>query len=432
VARPKRFLRILLVGAFVLGVAGLGRLAWRTDTRLLRQRLVRDIQAFHEKAYPRPVQASPSVPGRFGPLASAPWTALAALQGNSLDVDFCPEAPDGGAPEAEARRRCDAALVQGAEALHALLLSTHAEAAGPPAGLGALDTPAPALAPRTFGTAGYAARMAAYAVQSASVPPLSATEGSLSVLLCVDLLALARDLSWGTALEGRLAALTVTDVAFFPCAKALDAAGTDTQRKAGAALARVVEGTPGLDETLAEWSVALRAQLFAPYLAEALPSLPDAVQRWARARLPPAQRGLEEAVAFGAEWHALQSRLDAVVEAARLPGPEAAERLSALSAAAEPAFRALGAGDFPDLGSVAASERHARTQLLLLRRVTEVSALRAETGVWPRPDSLPGALRSTAAQPFTLEEKGRTAVLRDATSPRGALEVRLSPRPQGR
>jgi hypothetical protein len=350
------------------------------------------------------------------------------LQGLSRDVDFCPEAPDGGPPEAEAQRRCDRALVQGAEPLAALLQATHAEAAGPPEGLGALDTPAPPLEPRTFGTASYAGRMAVYAVRSTFAPPLSKTEGAVSLPLCVDLLALARDMSWGTALEGRLAALTVTEMAFAPCAKALDAGRTDAKRRAGEALARVVEGTPSLAETLSEWSVALRAQLFAPYLAEALPRLPEVVQRWARARVPPAQRGLEEAVAFGAVWHNLQSRLDAVVEAARLPAPEAAERLSALSAAAEPAFRVLGGLEFPDLGTLAVSDARARTQLLLLRRVAEVSALRAETGLWPRPESLPGALRSTAAQPFTLEEKGTEAVLRDTTSPRGPLEVHLSPR----
>jgi hypothetical protein len=421
VSRPKRPSRVLFLLLLAVGVVALGRLAWRTDTALLRQRLVRDIRALASAAYPRPVQAPPTLPGRFGARAAQPWTALAALEAISRDVEFCRAVRDGETAVDKAPDSCLRELAMGEAALGALLSATHAEAAGPPLGLGPLDVPGPKDDARTFVTAGYAARMAALRLRV----ELGRGQTEAALLTCLDVLALARDTGLGTALEGRLAALTVAAVAFGPCAAALDAAPAVAKRQAALALARISEGTPPLFETLSEWSTAVRAHLFAPYLEEALPTLPEAVQAWARDRVLPPGPGLTEAVAFGSAWHSLQSRLDAAVEATRLPWPEAAKRLHALSAKEEVAFRPLGRLDFPDLGSVALSDAHARTELLLLRRAAEVDALRAETGAWPRPEALSPELRSTASQPFTLEDKGTEAVLQDATSARGALEVHL-------
>lgn len=420
-APSKRSLRSYLLFLFGVAVAGLGLLAWRTDTTLLRRRLVRDIRALAEAPFPRPVQAPPVLPGRFGPRAAEAWLALAALEANARDVDFCPAMRGGETPVARAPESCLPELTSGAGALAALLLATHAEAAGPPAGLGALDVPTPKESPRTFVTAAYAARMAAFRLRA----DVARGEAEVALSTCADVLALARDTAWGTALAGRLAAVTVTDVVFAPCAAALDAAPAVAKRRAAASLALVEEGTPTLAETLSEWSTAVRAQLFAPYLASALPTLPPAVRSWAQGALVSPRGELLDAVTLGSRWHALQARLDALVEAARLPPGPRASRLRALSASPEPAFAPLGRLGFPDLGAVAANDAHARAEVLLLRRAAEVDALRAETGVWPRADSLPLGLRSTEAQPFSIEERGREAVLLDESSGRGVLEVLL-------
>jgi hypothetical protein len=427
VPRPQRT-RLLLLCLLAVGVAWLGWLAWRADTTLLRRRLVRDIRALARAEYPRAVQTPPVLPGRFGARAADAWTALAQLEGNSLDVEFCRAVRDGEAAVQEAPESCLRELSQGEAALGRLLQATHAEAAGPPLGLGALDVPSPKEDARTFVTAGYAARMAALRLRE----ELAAGQADGAVSTCLDVLGLARDTGWGTGLEGRLAGLTVAAVAFGPCAAALDAASLPSQRQAGLALSRISQGTPPLSETLSEWSTAVRAHLFAPYLKEALPTLPEAVRAWALERAVPTRAGLTETVVFGSAWHSLQSRLDAAVEAARLPWPQAASRLHALSASKEAAFQALGRLDFPDLGSVALSDAHARTELLLLRRAAEVGAVRAETGAWPRPEALPAELRSSAAAPFTLEDRGTEAVLLDATSARGPLEVHLHAAAQGK
>jgi hypothetical protein len=422
VAPKKRLLRILLLVVLAVAAVVLAVFAWRADTRRLRRRLLEDVQALATARYARPVQALPVLPGRFGAAAADAWTQLAALEAVSTDVEFCRAVRDGETAVEKAPPSCLRELSRGEAPLGALLLATHAEAAGPPFGLGALDAPAPAGDVRTFVTAAYAGRMAALQVRVQLGK--GDTQGALST--CLDLLALARDVSFGTALQGRLAAFSVSEVAFSPCAAALDAASLPQKRAASVALSKIAEGTPTLAETLSGWSTRVRAQRFAAFLSpDVLLTLPDGVQAWARAENVPRRLDAQEAVALGNAWHALQSRLDAVVQAGALPGAACAERLSALSARAEPAFAALGHVDFPELGWVAQSDARVRAEVLLLRRAAEVDVLRAETGVWPLPEVLSEAVRSTAEKPFSLVARGPEAVLRDSTSPRGGLELLL-------
>ncbi len=421
-ARPKRLLRALLPVVVGVVAVALALVAWRADTSGLRRRLLEDVRTMARARYPRPVHAGPVLQGSFGQRAAEPWTALAGRQAVSTDVEFCRAVREAETPLEKAPPSCLRELALGATALKGLLQATHAERGGPPAGLGALDGPLPVDSPRTFVTAGYAARMAGLSVQV----ELASGQTEAAVSTCLDLLALARDTSLGTALEGRLAALTVSEVAFLPCARALDAAPVACKRRAALALNTIAEGTPTLAETLREWSVRVRAQRFAPSLSTpVLKTLPEAVQAWAAEAPAPPARSPGEALALGNAWHALGRRLDAVVEAASLPFPEAEARLSALSTQEEPAFAPLGRRDFPDLGSVAQGDARVRAELLLLRRAAEVDALRAETGAWPRPEALPGALRSTAAAPLSLEDKGPEAILTDASAPRGGLELHL-------
>jgi len=421
VAKPKR-LRLLLLVVLGLAALALAAVAWRTDTHGLKRRLVDDVKALAAALYTRAVHAPPTLAGRFGAQAADPWTQLAALEAVSTDVEFCRAVRDGETAVGMAPPSCLRELARGEVPLQALLLATHASAGGPPLGLGTLDLPAPAEAPRTFVTAAYAARMAALQVRVQLGK--GDTQGALST--CLDLLALARDTSLGTALQGRLAALSISEVAFAPCAAALDAATVEEKRAAAVALSKLAQGTPPLAETLSEWSTRVRALRFSVFLSpDVLSTLPEGVKAWARAEDVPRHLDVEEALALGNAWHALQSRLDSVVAAARLPAPRAAERLSALSARTAPDFAGLGHVEFPELGWIAQSDARVRAELLLLRRAAEVDVLRAETGAWPLPEALPEAVRSTSERPFSLESKGPEAVLRDGTSPRGGLELLL-------
>lgn len=420
-ARPTRRLRLVFVAALSLLLGALAALLWQADTRGLRSRLAAEVRQCAAKRYPRPVQYPPAVAGRFGTLAAPAWDALAAQEGRSTDVEFCRAVREGEAPLEGAPGSCLKELYAGAPALAALLAATHAEEAGPPVGLGLWDVPA--KAPRTWVTAAYAAKMAALRLRT----ELAAGQPEVALSTCLDLLALARDMSWGTALQGRVAALSVDEVAFGPCAAALESAPPPAKRKAAVALSRLAEGTPSLVETLSDWSVQVRAQLFAPLLLEALPTLPPQVQAWAHATDAWQAEGFMDAVLCGRAWHRLQGRLDAVVEVARLPPAQAAPRLTALSALEPFGLPALQRLALPDLGAFSQSDARVRAQLLLLRRAAEVEALRAETGTWPTADAegLSPAVRSSAEQPFTLVDRGAEAILTDATVPRGGLELHL-------
>jgi len=423
VARPTRRLRLVFLAALSLLLGAGAALLWQADTRALRRRLVAELRERAAVTYPRPVQSPPAVPGRFGPLAAGAWDTLAAQEGRSTDVEFCKAVREGEAPFEGAPASCLRELYAGAPALAALLSATHAEEAGPPAGLGFLDVPQPEAAPRTWVTAAYAAKMAALRLRT----ELAAGQPEVALGTCLDLLGLARDSSWGTALEGRAAALSIAEVAFGPCAAALDAAPLSAKRRAAVALGHLADGTPSLAETLSDWSVGVRAQLLAPLLAESLPTLPPGVQAWAQAPDAWRPQDFTEAVLGGRGWHRLQARLDAVVEAARLPPDRVAPQLTALSAPEPLGLPGLERLALPDLGAFSQSDARVRAQLLLLRRAAEVDALRAETGAWPRPDAegLSPSVRSTAEQPFQLQEKGVEALLTDASVPRGALEVHL-------
>ena len=418
-ARSKRRWRAALVVLVALLALALGVVALRAETSALRRRLVSETRARMEARFPRPVQGGSALPGRFGALSAAAWDALAAQQARSTDVEFCRAVRDGEVPFLVAPASCLRELEEGRPALEALLLATHAAEGGPPPGLGALDVPAPAGRPRTWVTAAYAAKMAALRLRGALAH--GEMDGALGT--CADLLALARDASLGTALEGRLAAMTVSEVAFRPCAAALDAAPAASKRNAEELLAQVSAGAPPFAETLADWSMLVRLKTFAPYLGEALRELPSVAQRWAEEGRPRASMRMVDALAVGDAWHHLQARLDEVVAAAGRPPAEAVERLTALSGVDAPFWNPRARVVFPELGRMAMSDARVRAQLLLLRRAAVVDALRAETGRWPSAAELPPDLRSTGERPLGIEASGWEAVLSDPSVPRGGLEL---------
>ena len=213
----------------------------------------------------------------------------------------------------------------------------------------------------TLATAAYAGRMAALRMRA----QLAFGQPVAAVITCVDVLALARDLSWGTGLVGRIAALSLSETVWGPCAAALSSAPSAAKRRAALALGLVAQGTPPLAVTFADTSVALRTQLFGSYLSEALPGLPS------RTATRP-HLSLIETVVVVWKWDQLQSALLAAVEAARLPPPEDQKRLLVLGARAAPFSQTLG-GLFPALRSVAIRDERARAQLLALLRAAQVT-----------------------------------------------------------
>ena len=207
--RPARWLLIalwLVLGGLIVLV---GLVMWRTSTVGPARVLRREIEARAAARFARPPHVQPPETGTFGERAAQPWDALAALEAASADVEMCRAIREGEQPFEALTPSCRRELDASVGPLAALLLATHAAEAGPPPGLGTLDVPAPPERPRGWSTLPYAAKLGALRIRQL----LATGEVAGAVRVCVDLLALARDASWGTGLAGRLPALAVDEVA---------------------------------------------------------------------------------------------------------------------------------------------------------------------------------------------------------------------------
>ena len=418
-ARRARFLALLVVGA---GSIALGVLTWRTSTAGPSRRLVRDIQSRAEAHFPRPGHVATPTPGTFGVAAAGPWDGLAEREALSVDVELCRAVRDGEQPFSTASPGCLREMAGASAELAGLLEATHRSEAGPVPGLGTLDDTPDGVRARTWSTLPYAARLAALRLRA----ELDTGQAPQALATCVDLLALARDASWGAGLAGRLPAVGVTEVAFRPCVAAIDAAPADSRQAAGEALRRVEAGTPDLATILGEYALGVRARAFAPYLPTE--GLPPAVQAWAREG-PAHDGGPLFALQLGDTWHRIEGTLDDVVAAARLPVEQRVARLDRLSAGEKPFLNPAARYAFPQLGRAARTDARARAQDRLLRASLAAEVFRARQGRWPTAVELAAEVGPSPEGPLSIEAHGDALTLADPTVPRGELvaTVRAGP-----
>jgi hypothetical protein len=414
--RTARLLRNALWLAMAAVVVLVGVALWRTSTAGPARTLRRDLEARASARFPRPAHVQAPEPGTFGAGAAQPWDALGELEGASADVELCRAVRDGERPFDALSPSCRRELEASAGPMQALLAATHAAAAGPPPGLGTLDVPAPSGRPRGWSTLPYAGKLGALRIRER----LAAGDAAGAVRVCLDLQALARDASWGAGLAGRLPALAVEEVAFRPCAAALDTAPPEVKRSAAGALTRVEQGTPAFASILGEYALGARARAFAPYLG-AQAALPGQVATWARENEPGGPTDWRFTLALGDAWHRIDARLAAAVEAAALPMPARAERLDVLAAGERPWINPRAAFALPQLGRIARSDARARAQLGLLRGAVEVDLFRSEKGRWPTRSELDAALGGGGS--IAIEAQGETATLVDPAVPRGELAL---------
>lgn len=412
--RLRALVLVLIAAASVLLLV----LAWRISTGGLARALDRDIRARATAHFTRPPHVAEPLPGTFGALAAGAWDALSALQAGSSDVELCRAVRDGEQAVNALSITCQREADASAEALAALLLATHAAEAGPPAGLGTLDAPAPSGRSRSWSTLTYAGKLAALRLRQ----QLGEGDAGGALDTCVDLEALVRDASWGAGLAGRIPGAAAGEVAFRPCAAAIDAAPVDAKRRAATRLERVEAGTADLGTVLAEYALGVRAQAFAPWLPDA-GSLPGRIPEWARQNAIGEPFDAKRALLFGDAWHRIDERLGQVVEAARLPVEARVQRLDALSEGEYSGLNPFVRYALPQLGRVARTDARARAQLRLLRRALATDLFRAEKGRWPTERELPAGLGSTGEAPLRIEVTGETATLVDPSVPRGELAV---------
>jgi hypothetical protein len=384
-----------------------GALLWLLlRTGPLVERLAREAQAFEGAAHPRPSHVSPPTPGTFaqavGPLLPAALDlprpvpdslpepeegdeAAAEARSRATEAlrDQCREVASGKAPLETLPPACREVLEQSREVMRSVLAATHAEVGGLPAGAGSLS--------RTESSfQGSAMDALAQVVELASLESrllLARGQPEQAVDTCLDALALSRELSLGGALRGGVLSASGQELAYRPCAAALDAAPLESKRQALARLQRLREGLPPLSALLREESVFHQLATFGPDLfpPEALPRLPASGRALIESRggwfFFPSRIGHPQLRRY--VWRRNVSLFDAMVTLADLPPPERQRAFARLDAE-----RSLLAG-YP--GTVSASWYHRelsaldaqRLQAAALVALVQADVARAEQGRWP-------------------------------------------------
>jgi hypothetical protein len=270
-----------------------------------------------------------------------------------------------------------------------VLAATHAEKGGLPAGAGSLSRDNSYDHPSGMHALGRVVQLAA--LESRML--LAAGRPGQAVDTCLDALALSRELGLGGGLHGGKLSASTQDLAYRPCAAALDAAPVERKRQALEQLARLWEGLSSFSSLLREESIFHQLSTFGPdfFPLEVLPRLPPAGRTLVAGRggwfYFPARVGhplLRQYL-----WRRNASLFDAMARKADLPPDERRRAFAQL--ATDHSFLA----DYPS--AVSALEYHRelaaldaqRLQAAVLVALVQVDVARAEQGHWPA--TLPGA-----------------------------------------
>ncbi|MDY7226219.1 hypothetical protein [Hyalangium rubrum] len=400
---------------FVLILACAGALAgllMRTGPRI--ERVVREANDFEGALHPRPPHIGTPTTGTFARAVEPLLAEARELPEPEPDSMSRPEGEDEVASEAwskafQALREqcldvtvgklslekmpapCRKALDQGRQVMRRVLAATHAEVGGLPAGAGSLSRPSFSREPSGMRALERVVELAALETR------LLVAEGHAqeAVDVCLDSLAVSRELSLGGALHGSQLSASSQALTYRPCAEALDKASVERKRQALVQIGRLREGRPSFSAVLREESVFHQLTTFGP---DFLP--PEALSR-----LPPAGRTLVNAHSgwffFTSRighpmlrrylWRRNVSMFDAMAAAADLPQGERHQAFARIDAA----HTLL--SDFPN--AVHALEYHRQWELLApqdvqlaaLMVLVEVDISRAERGAWPAPLTPPTA-----------------------------------------
>jgi hypothetical protein len=373
-----RPLLAILGGALAVVLTSMGGLAYLTlRTGPLEERLVREARELARVESSRPSHVTPALPGSFAERLEPLVAGLprvyrerpeAAVPGGEWP---CRAVVEGSAPASALPPVCRESLERSRALLRQVLEATRAEVGGLPETLwGMADSghgePGPGLM--------HLARLGALETR------LLLAEGRAeeAVATCLDTLALSRELTLGGGLLGQMFSATSHDLAYRPCADALDGAPGEVKRAAAAQLARLAEGFAPLSRTLREESVALQLMFFGKLLsARTLAALPGSFRALTGMDVP--SNPLDARLA----WHKLVKVFDAMVPVADgQPGTRQRE------------FADIDARDDGALYTVEGPEAeayHRYAERLDVRRIqhdallvlAEVDLKRAETGRWP-------------------------------------------------
>jgi len=303
----RRPVLLILVSSLTVLLLCLGLLAWlrlRTGPRV--ERLTREAHLLEEEVFTRPSHVSPALPGTLAdalrPLSNDISRASHGLAWlDSERVDPCLSVIAGQTPVTSMPPECAEVLQEGRDLMRRVLHATRAEQGGipralrhPVTGYYLLFSPLDAL-PSTLPTPGHLRNLARVAALEMRLL-LDQRHFGEAVDLCLDTVALSRELALGGGVHERLQSAQVLEMAYPPCAAALAAAPVERQKQAAEQLTRLSQGWPSLAETVHTESVAFQLYTYGNlFTQEQL------------ARLPPHARDLATDRQF--RWEGVSSQV---------------------------------------------------------------------------------------------------------------------------
>jgi hypothetical protein len=397
-------------GALVIILASLGGLAFfLLRTGPVAQRLVREAQDLERATHPRPAHVPSPGPGTFAQAVQPHLDALVSAYGTKpqLTGDLaqrCREVADGKvAPEALAPE-CRQVLERDRALMRHVLAATHVQEGGLPEGLDVLSDPNHPYQRHGLPVLLHPVRLAAMEMRLL----LAAGQAEQAVDLCLDALAFSREAGLGGGLIGRMLSSGGYDIAWRPCAAALDAAPVARKRRAVDQLARLREGLAPYSQTLREESLFLQLGVHAPLFLseEERRALPPRAARLTRTG-PGATMATADGTALlmRADWLNTVEVFDLLMPAADLPAAARRMAFTTLDGPQSRVFwvqRQLQSLTFVQTMDERGFQRFAerierqRLQSDALALLAELDARRAEQGHWPP------ALLAVAANDFTL------------------------------
>lgn len=255
---PKRLRALLLVLGLPLLVLGVLTTAvlWRLDSRARKEAraVATEYRALRGARYPRPSQVEHPTPGTFAqalePLLPALRDAAASQEGQDLEMDLgeCWDFIRDGRLETPLAETCRERLQRFAPLMHQVLRASRTEEAGLPEELHLASVPGLGrgwrLERTVHGLVSLAALEARLQVSRGQADP--------GWELCLDALALSRDLSLGSGESGALSGTHDLDVLFPPCAATLAGLSSSSLSQATVALRHLREGLRPLSAALEE------------------------------------------------------------------------------------------------------------------------------------------------------------------------------------
>lgn len=378
------FLTALIVAIVVLITWAV--VAERRETRRLAERLVTDSIEWGEKPHTRETHVKDATDGTFGDLAQPHLTRLRNSP-HTLSLSFFEDCKAGWQMQTtygDLPTSCHNIVSLDWEPAKGLLHATHARTATTPDGLSLLvdmGTRAGNVGASPWIAVLHAGRISALTANDA----LSRGDVQRALDICVDVLALGRDVTVGGGLIGAASGAGLQELVLPVCSAAIVKATPAQRARVERQVERIEDGEVPLSRILREEALFLQLMAYAPVLSDPqVERLPERARTLVvESRKQVALEGLAGEQLLRNAWPKYVEHMDSVIAAADLPRAERNAKLAEadrlLTDSLNPVLQ-IASPDFTRLAG-----RYDRKELALSSLLIVIAACdhRDETGRWP-------------------------------------------------